>query len=367
MIKRKDGRWQEQVKLPGMSKPKYFYGKTQKEVRRKIAEWNRSEEEAKEKAVLFETVADEWEKWHTGRVGYGTAQNVRPALEEAKTWFSGRNINDIYADEITEFLEDVAGHGYSKRTVQARKSVLNMIYRYAIGRRITKNNPAQAAEFPTGLTSTKREPPTLEQLERIKAGFHEPFGLFPMMQLYTGMRRGELLALEWGDIDRERNVIKVDKAIEFINSTPRLKSTKTDAGEREIILLDELKEMLPDSREGLVFPGKDGGYMHGYEYRYRWASWCASVGLAAEREDSNKRGADKYEVLVTSHQLRHYYASMLYEAGIGVKDAQTLLGHSNVQTTLNVYTHISKRQKETTADRLNEFLCQSAVKDFEKY
>ena len=366
MIKRKDGRWQEQVKLPGMSKPKYFYGKTQKEVRRKIAEWNRSEEEAKERAVLFETVADEWETWHTDRVGYGTAQNVRPALEEAKTWFSGRNINDIYADEITEFLEDVAGHGYSKRTVQARKSVLNMIYRYAIGHRITKNNPTQAAELPTGLSSAKREPPTPEQLGRIRKGFHKPFGLFPMMQLYTGMRRGELLALEWKDVDRERNIIKVNKAIEFINSTPRLKSTKTDAGEREIILLDELKGMLPDSREGLVFPGKDGGYMHGYEYRYRWASWCASVGLAVEREDSNKRGADKYEVLVTSHQLRHYYASLLYEAGIGVKDAQTLLGHSNVQTTLNVYTHISKRQKDTTADRLNKFLGQTVVEDSEK-
>lgn len=366
MIKRKDGRWQEQVKLPGMSKPKYFYGKTQKEVRRKMAEWSQAEEEAKTKAVLFETVADEWEKWHTDRVGYGTAQNIKPALEEAKAWFSGRNVGDIYADEITEFLEEVAGRGYSKRTVQARKSVLNMIYRYAIGRRITKNNPTQAAELPTGLSSTKREPPTAEQMEHIREGFCKPFGLFPMLQLYTGMRRGELLALEWEDIDQERNVIKVNKAIEFINSTPHLKSTKTDAGEREIILLDELKQMLPNPGKGLVFPGKDGGYMHGYEYRYQWANWCASVGLAVERKDSGKRGADRYEVLVTSHQLRHYYATLLYEAGVGVKDAQTLLGHSNVQTTLNVYTHISKRQKDTTADRLNKFLCQTSVEGAKK-
>ena len=74
MIKRKDGRWQEQVKLPGMDKPKYFYGKTQKEVRRKMAEWSRSEEEAKEMAALVDTVADEWLKFmiEVDKVGCNT-------------------------------------------------------------------------------------------------------------------------------------------------------------------------------------------------------------------------------------------------------------------------------------------------------
>lgn len=356
MIKRKDGRWQEQVKLPGMSKPKYFYGKTQKEVRRKMAEWSQAEEEAKEKAVLFETVADEWEKWHTEQVGWLTGKNYEKPIREVKDYFAGKNINDIYADEVSTFLELVGKKGYSKRTVQARKTALSMIFDYAIQKRITKINPVRSAKMPNGLHTTKRESPTDAQMEKIMGGFGLKFGLFAAMQCYTGMRRGELLALEWGDIDIENNVIYVNKSVEFIGDNPHVKKPKTENGKREIILVNALKDLLPRGCHGVVFPGKDGQHMKASEFKTAWGKWCAEIGLAT-------KGEKRYTVDVTSHQLRHQYASMLYDAGVGVKDAQELLGHADIKTTMNVYTHISRKRKAETADKLNLFLCQNSEKE----
>lgn len=372
MIKRKDGRWQEQVKLPGMDKPKYFYGKTQKEVRRKMAEWSRSEEEAKEKAVLFETVADEWLafKVEVDKVGWSTEHCYKPSLREAKDWFAGRNIGDIYADEIVDFLKSVAAKGLGFSAVSKRKNVMNGIFDYAILKRMIKYNPARSAKMPGNLPKGTREPPEDDQLEQIKAAFGNEFGLFPLIQAFTGMRRAELLALRWEDFDWEQNVINVRQSVEFINSVPRVKKPKTDAGIREISLLEPLKQQLPHDKHGIVFPGKNREYMGANEYDSAWKRWCISAGLAVEKEQPEGRkrklsGLDKWRVTVTSHQLRHYYATILYEAGIKVKDMQDLLGHADIQTTLNVYTHIRKRQKKAATERLNQFLCQDDVENEE--
>ena len=69
MIKRKDGLWQERISLPGMAKPKYFYAKTQRELKKKIAAWNQEQAAGK----TFEACADAWERWHEGQVSYNGA------------------------------------------------------------------------------------------------------------------------------------------------------------------------------------------------------------------------------------------------------------------------------------------------------
>lgn len=96
MIKRKDGRWQEQITLQGMKKPKYFYGKTQKEVKQKMAAWQKDQVSGK----LFATCADAWDREHTEQVEYNTSVMYRAPLRRAKEHFAGRKIQDIGADEI---------------------------------------------------------------------------------------------------------------------------------------------------------------------------------------------------------------------------------------------------------------------------
>lgn len=96
MIKRKDGRWQEQIKLPGMEKPKYFYGKTQREVQRKLAAWSVEREQEQAQAVQLCTIVEQWAERHRDEVEATSWGNYAPAVWDVLQWFQGREIGDIH-------------------------------------------------------------------------------------------------------------------------------------------------------------------------------------------------------------------------------------------------------------------------------
>lgn len=346
MIKRKDGLWQERISLPGMAKPKYFYAKTQKELKKKIAAWNQEQAAGK----TFEACADAWDRWHEGQVSYNGAEAYRAAMKRTKEQFKGRRIDDIRPDEIDAYIRYLAGRGYARRTVQLYLDMLRMIWDYSIVRGWTTFNPCGAVKLPSGLPKGRRDIPSDGQIERVKAGLFLEFGLFAYMLLYTGMRRGELLALRWEDIDRGRKVIHVNKAVYFAGNTPMIKEPKTESGRREIVLLDALAAVLPKQGNGYVFGGEKP--LTKTQVRKRWLKWCREAGLEGEEGS-----------VITPHQLRHAFATILFDAGIDVKVAQELLGHSSIQVTRDIYTHIRKSRMESTAETLNKYLSGDVCKN----
>lgn len=362
MLKRADGRWQEQIKLPGMAKPKYFYGKTQKEVKQKMAEWKQEQTTGK----LFSAAADAWDVWHTEQVEYNTTQSYAAALKRTKEHFSGRRLRDIGPDEIDAYLRMLAGKGYAKRTVQAHLDLMSMVYDYAIIQRWAEVNPCGPVKLPSGLPKTKREIPTDDQLFRVKSGLDLEFGLFPFMLYHTGLRRGELLALRWEDIDWENKLIRVNKSVYFVGNEPKIKVPKTEAGTRSVILLDALEQALPKGEQGYIFGG--AAPLKKSSVTSRWLVWCRQAGLAHIETDSGKQ---QWKPDITPHQLRHAFATILFDAGVDVKDAQDILGHSSIQITRDIYTHIRQERREITAEQINRFLagqnektkdCQNVVK-----
>lgn len=356
MLKRSDGRWQDQITLPGMSKPKYFYGKTQKEVKQKMAAWKQEQTRGKS----FEAAADAWDVWHTDQVSYNGAEAYRAALKRTKEHFSGRMVQDIGPDEIDAYIRYLAGRGYARRTVQLHLDMLNMIYDYAIVNRWAESNPCNAVKLPSGLPKGRRDIPTDEELEKVREGLEYDFGLFPFMLLYTGLRRGELLALRWEDIDREKKLIRVERAVYFAGNTPQIKEPKTEAGKRSVVLLDALRDVLPEPGTGYIFGGEKP--LTKIQVRKRWLNWCRDAGLATgtttRKDGKNGRVYESttWEADITPHQLRHAFATILFDAGIDVKDAQEILGHSSIQVTRDIYTHIRQQRREDTAERLNAFL-----------
>lgn len=172
----------------------------------------------------------------------------------------------------------------------------------------------------------------------MKNGADAPFGLFALICLYAGLRRGEALALRYEDIDREQGVIHVTKAVEFVGNNPHIKPPKTAAGYRDAVLLDALSSAIPDGT-GLIFCRDDGSPLTKTQYRKRWLKYCDAIGFE-----------------ITAHQLRHGFATILYEAGIPDKDAQELMGHSSIAITRDVYTHIRQSRRSDTASRLNKFV-----------
>ncbi|MBQ8495274.1 MAG: site-specific integrase [Clostridia bacterium] len=330
--KRADGLIQRQVTIRG--KRKVFYGRTDREINRKIAAYT----EGIERGRLFSEIADEWENEHFPTLSPTTLKGYGPALKRAVEEFGDLPAKQITPKHISLFLQRFAARGYALKTVKTQLLVINLTMQHAVLSGDCDYNPAAAVPIPKGLKKTRRELPTVDEIQKVKDSVDCTFGLFAFFILYTGCRRGEALALTYEDIDRENMVVHVTKSVYYSSNDPKIKSTKTEAGCRDIILLDVLADKLPKSRNKKrpLFANEQGEYYHHSHFQRMWKKYLAETGMQ-----------------ITPHQLRHAYATILYEAGIKDKDAQDLLGHANIQTTRDIYTHITNNRRAETAALLN--------------
>jgi integrase len=171
--------------------------------------------------------------------------------------------------------------------------------------------------------------------------------------LFTGIRRGEMLALRWNQIDLDSAIIHVREAIEETKEGLRFKAPKTKNGVRDISLPDivvtALRELrrkqleerialglgkLPD--DSLVFPRLDGTAQSPRAFSKSWADVAQSVGLP-----------------VTFHALRHTHASHLIDVGIDVVRISRRLGHASPTVTLNIYAHRFRQRDDKSALAIN--------------
>ena len=326
---RKDGRYQKVVK------GKTLIDKDPLKLAQKIKDYEYALEHPS--PVTFEAVADGWSAVHFGRVSFKTAEAYTAPLRRIKEHFTGDAFASVTAMQIQAYISDLPRKGYSRRTVQMHLDILRMIYNYAILQGVAKSNPVLAVKLPDGLIAEKRTLPGDLDIQKVKDNLSKPFGLFAFFALYTGMRRGELLALRYEDIDFDAMQITVNKSVSYQGNKAVLKATKTDAGTRRIILLDVLADKLDKGAKGLIFSDK-GKLLSKTQFRHRWDNYQKSAGFT-----------------ITPHQLRHAYATICYDAGIDEKAAQSLLGHSSITVTKNVYTHIRQSRMEATAKALNQF------------
>lgn len=326
---RKDGRYQGSY--TDASGRHYVYDRDPEKL------WHKLNDPRPVEVMLFSQAADSWEREHREGIAYKTAEAYIAPLRRIKDQFGDTPLEDITAASVQAFLYTLGKRGYARRTVQMHRDILNMIFDKAIVDGYTRYNPVAAAQLPRNLSHTTRELPPDSAVEAVKRST-APFSLFAQICLYAGLRRGEALALRYDDIDREHGVIHITKAVEFVGNNPHIKPPKTAAGVRDAILLGVLAERIPQGN-GYIFSGENGEPLTKMQYRVRWRNYCKEIG---------------YDI--TAHQLRHGFATILYEANIADKDAQELLGHSSITLTRNVYTHIRQTRREDTARQLNEYL-----------
>ena len=323
MVRRKDGRWQEQITVNG--KQKYFYGKTKAEVLRKIADWKTEEAERRKTGESFRKIADEWWEHARDELAAGTQRTYIPAFNRAQARFGALPIRSITPAEISAFLRSaIRENNMADKTARTQLMVCNLIFRYAVQAGAVDSNPARDLEVPRNLKKTRRDIASDDDIKRVKEGYDAPFGAFAYWALYTGLRRNELLALTWDDVDIPNRTIHVTKSCFRDNDGKvKAKAPKTASGVRDVPIPDRLAEKITPGK-GLVFPGEKGYISHGV-FKNLWKHYADATGVTC-----------------TPHQLRHAYATMLYEAGdkVSMEDAQYLLGHANLQTTADIYTHI---------------------------
>lgn len=342
MKKRKDGRYCKKVTLPdGTSK--YFYSSAKSE-REANKDFNRQillYEGKQQQLYLFTSIADKWNSDYRERISdINYRKNTRAQYETIIEYFSDVYIETLTAMEINIFINKLILKAYSRKTIANYKCILNMIFNYAILNGYIRYNPIRDIRLPNNLPKSPRKLPTTEELQ-IVSSHYDGFELLPYFILNTGCRKSEALAITHESIDFENNRIKINYHVIHDGNQPVYEPVvKTEAANREIILLDRLKKVIPKNFKGFLFSMNGDGKkpLTKCAFDNRWNTYCKTYGLN-----------------ITAHQLRHGYATMLFEADIDVKDAQELMGHSDINLTRQVYTHIRNTRKDETASKLNAF------------
>ena len=336
MFKRSDGRWCEKINYYG--KITYLYAPTKKELKAKILDF----EYESERGALFGNVAEDWKEEHYRTLTPNSRKPYNGAFNRAMRYFESERIKDIKREDILDLIEDMKRADYAKKTVATQLLVLNLIFKYARIHGYVESNPCDLVEAPKNLKKTKRLMPSDEDIEVILESVDtDPFGLFPYFLYYTGCRLGEALALRGEDIDKKEMRISITKSIYFDNG-PKVGTPKTEAGNRDIPLLDCLADKLPKLKKG--------------QYLFSYMTDRSKPYTQKRFQTEWRKYQERTGVTCTPHQLRHGYATLLFEAGLSPKDAQPLLGHATVEMTTDIYTHVTAKRQNFNASRINEYI-----------
>ena len=334
MYRRPDGLYEKSLTING--KRKVFRGKTEKEVFSKIAEYQDEQETGK----LFKELVDDWNENYCDKLIPATVHGYAAAKNSLVEHFGDMPVSAIKTSDLQTYVNQLP-ISFTKKTIRNYICVASSIFCYAVRSEDYNidNNPCSLVKVMYGKASSKRRIPTEAETIIIEQSVKRtPFGLFAFFCLYTGCRPGEALAICYEDIDRDNNLIHINKSLSWENSQPFIKSTKTDAGVRDIYLLPKLREVIPKKHKGLIFPNVNGELMTQTQYRKAWDKYRKTTGLT-----------------LTAYCLRHGYATLIYEATDDLKYVQDQMGHSSVDISLGVYTHLSEKNRKAQQHKLDDY------------
>lgn len=342
MKKRKDGRWTKTKTING--KRVFFFSSepTERKALRDIENQMLNYIQKEENGPTLGKVIDEWQSSpQYEKLSPTTIQRYEVLSNRLSPLFN-EYIKNIKAEDIQDFLLDMSYKGYATKTIIHQFSIFKIVFNFARIRRYIKDDETKYVVLPEGKKAVKRRALTEEEVQTIEKYALSEDGLFPYFLLYTGLRRGEACALKYGDIDYDNAIIHVSKSAYYEGNQSKIKLPKTENGIRNVIIPQKLLDILPrGKKEHYIFchPHNPKQPMTQSVYTRKWTAYLKKTGLN-----------------ITAHMLRHTYATILFEANIGVKDAQILMGHADIMTTNNIYTHIRENRMKETANQLNEFL-----------
>lgn len=343
--KRADGRYCTTitVTLDGEKKKKTVYGKTVREVDDKIAELRASSNKGvvvDDRSTTLAEWAETWYNLYKANKSVNTQQMYSVAVRHIVKALGTYRLSDLKKHMLQTLLNKRVAEGHI-RSAEVIRLTLKQMISAAIDEQYIFVDISKGLTVPKQQKNEK-EPLNLDEVEQIKAAeLTVKEKAFVYTLLYTGIRKGEALALNWSDVDFAANKIHINKNLIYVGHHTEVKdSPKTAAGKRSIPIPKDLADVLKEYKDGdgIVFPQLTADtYMTSSSFTKFWNGITKKINLDRK---------------ITPHILRHTYATRLYYAGVDIKQAQYLLGHSSVQVTLGIYTHLDKKQNEKDVDKL---------------
>lgn len=279
------------------------------------------------------------------------------------------SIGEYKIEKITVDICQKAVNDWAKKlkNISKVKAYASRVFNFAVKRDFVQKNPFDLVELPRKRNKQLSDETdeknfyTREQLVEFLSCLEKEtnvkaYVLFRLLA-FSGMRKGEALALTWRDINFKTNEIRINKALSRGKDNKLyIKSTKTN--EARTIKMDEktmniLRMWKKKQKEDyfklgfntskpsqLVFSNEKNEFIQPTKTR----EWILYV-------------QEKYNLKkVTTHGLRHTHCSLLFEAGATLKEVQDRLGHSDIKTTMNIYTHVTKKAQEQAIQKFSNYV-----------
>lgn len=342
---------------------KYFYGHSRAEAERKRDAYKQRLGSSFSPDITVREWVDVFKE--TYRQGIDDAyldQDDVPynRLVSALGW---KRMVDVRESDLQSALNAVTNMSYS--TVDKYAQCLRRVFLRAQKNKVISDNPAADLILPPSKKGSHRALDRWE-VELILDHWNDPntcAGLWVLLMMLCGLRRGEMMGLDWSDVDLRCRTLTVCRvAVVHHNQAFIVERTKTDAGLRTLpicqALFDALSAVPEEKRVGPVCrsargkPLSEAAVRRGLEQfnavltRLRnGESPAKPVRLSKEAkaaQDEFRASPDYVVFSIRAHDLRHTFATALYDAGIPVKAAQYYLGHADIRMTMDLYTHFSR-------------------------
>jgi integrase len=359
ITKRADGLWEARITLEG-GKRKSFYAKTRKEAARKLAELIRDRDKGLPIVTDRQTVEQYFTSW----------LEVMRAKIRPRTWkryeqyvrvhllptlgsvvlakLSAQHLQSLYAAKLKE--------GSSQTTVHHLHMLIHTALDAAVRLELVPRNVSDLVDPPSMAHHEMAVLSPLQARSLIEAAAGDRFEALYVLALTTGMRLGELLALQWGDVDLDAGTLQVRASMYYSGSAFVFSEPKTANSRRRVLLPKMSLEVLQRHRTqlleerlalgkawqttyDLVFPSTvDGPMDPGHLVRREFGSLLQKAKLPHIR----------------FHDLRHTAATLLFAQRINPKVVSEMLGHSDIAITLGLYGHVTPPMQKEAADTMDK-------------
>ena len=366
---RADGLIQVQAEIghypDGRRKRKTFYGHTRLEAERKRDAYLMRLNGQHRPDLLLSAWVDEYLAIYRNAVNSAYTASYNVPYNRLKNALGTRPVSSIRELDLQRFLSSLAGMSYS--TVRTQLQVLRRVFKKARKNGLIADDPAEDLVLPAYTRGTHRAL-TRAEIDLILKYWNAPgnyAGLWVLLMLFCGLRRGEMMALEWSAVDLDAHALTVRQVAVIDGNAARIEArAKTKAGLRTLPIPDILYNALaavPD-RRGFVClsahgkPLTESAVSRGLE-RFNSIVNRAAAGqpLSQPGHRTDKAPEPPPTFAIRYHDLRHTYATFLFESGVDVKTAAYLLGHADVSVTMRIYTHLSEQKKAASTTALTVY------------
>ncbi|MDR1737143.1 MAG: site-specific integrase [Oscillospiraceae bacterium] len=335
---RPGGRWEYRAvvgtDLDGKPIRKSFYASTKTEAKQAHKEYLKAKPHSApiEKVKTVGEWAVHWlEIYKRGKVSFGTYKNYKLYVDKHIVPALGRlKLDEVRPAHIQKFYKDK-----SELSASARHHLhiaVAAIFETAMDNGFCTSNPAKKADW-GGLKKKEVDVFSETEIKNIlEFAKTHPDGHLVTLLLYTGLRMGELLALQWSDIDKENGIIKVERSVARKEGGGYIiKTTKTDKA-RCVAISPNLQSVLDSvPRRGLfVLTTENGNHYLERSFARYYEKFFTDLNAAL---------GDNTVRYMSPHKCRHTFATYMLKGGADLRAVQTLLGHSAISTT-EIYTHV---------------------------